>query len=256
MILAVDIGNTHIVLGCMDGMEIKHMSRISTDRLRTENEYAVSIKNQLDFAGIDPENFSGAILSSVVPSLTNILSAAITLVAGIKPLIVGAGIKTGVNILLDDPSETGSDLVMSAAAALKLYTPPVIIIDMGTATTIIALDAGGAFIGGAIVPGVNLSLNALTSRASLLPKIPLEPPKRTIGSNTVECMKSGSVFGTASMLDGMIDRMEEELGSRATVVATGGIAGYIIPYCKHTVIRNDNLLLYGLAVTYEKNMRK
>lgn len=256
MIFAVDIGNTHIVLGCMEGMDIKYMCRITTDRLRTENEYAISIKNQLDFAGIDPRGFDGAIISSVVPPLTRDVSKAITLVTGERPLVVGAGIKTGVNIMLDDPAETGSDLVVAAAAALKLYKPPVIIVDMGTATTITVLDEKGRFIGGAIVPGVKLSLEALTSRTSLLPKIPLDPPKCVIGSNTIECMKSGSVLGTASMLDGMIDRIEEELGSRTTVVATGGIANSIIPLCRHDIIRNDDLLLYGLAVTYEKNVKK
>jgi len=256
MILALDVGNTNIVLGCMEGTEIRQTFRVATDRLRTEYEYAVAFDSQLRFCGVDPKNFSGAILSSVVPPLTNVLSRAVAKATGVRPLIVGAGVKTGVNILLDDPAEAGSDLIVAAAAALRLYKPPLALIDMGTATTISVLDKNGSFRGGPIVPGVQLSLDALTARTSLLPKIPLEAPERCIGTNTVDSMKSGSVLGAASMLDGMLDRIEDELGMKVTAVATGGIASSIVPYCRHSVVLNDDLLLYGLAVIYEKNGRR
>lgn len=257
MILALDVGNTHTVMGCIEDGKIINVTRMSSDKLKTEHEYAVTICALLGFSKISLESITGAIISSVVPPITATLSKAVEIALGIKPMTVGAGLKTGVNIQIDNPAETGSDLVVAAAAALKHYKPPMIIIDMGTATTLSAIDKNGSFVGGAIAPGVGISLNALTEGASLLPRITMEAPKSSIGRNTIDCMKSGSILGSASMLDGMIARMEKELGAEnITVIATGGIASSIAPLCEHSIIIDDDLLLKGLYVIYEKNVKK
>ena len=256
MIIAVDIGNTHIVLGCMEGSAIIKMTRITTNKLKTDFEYASDIKSMFDFFDIDVPHIDGAIISSVVPPITNNMAKAIKMITGISPLIVGKGVKTGVNILIDDPGETGADLVAAAAGALKLYTPPLIIIDMGTATTITVLDSKGSFLGGTISPGVSLGLSALASGTSQLPNISFDPPARCIGTNTVDSMRSGTILGAACMIDGMVQRIEDELGCEATVVATGGIASSIIPLCKRKILINDDLLLIGLAAIFEKNRKK
>ncbi len=255
MILAVDIGNSHTVIGCLEGMEIKYIARIETNPLKTEYEFAVTIKQLFDFEDIDYSAFEGAIISSVVPPLTDTLKRAIKMLTGIVPIVVGSGIKTGLNILIDNPAQLGSDLVVGGVAALASYKPPIIICDMGTATTISVIDEKGNYLGGAIAPGMQLSLHALASGTSQLPKVPLEAPKKCIGTNTVDCMKSGSILGTAAMIDGMIDRIEEELGVKASVLATGGISRIIVPQCKHDIIYDEDLLLRGLAIIYEKNKK-
>ena len=239
MILALDIGNTHIVLGCMEGRRIRYLCRMATNRLTTGAEYAVTISRLLEFGHIAPDAFDGAIISSVVPQVTRSLS---------EP-----GIRSDLTVRLDDPATLASDLLVAAVGALDVYEPPLILIDMGTATTVTVLDGEGAFRGGAIIPGVQLSLSALASHTSLLPAISLDAPPHAIGTNTVDCMKSGSILGAALLLDGMIDRMEAELGQKATVVATGGLAHCIVPICTHEILLNEDLLLYGLAVLYEKN---
>lgn len=256
MILALDVGNTHIVMGCIEDMEISHIMRMETDRNRTEYEYAVTIKQILDFYNIRTDNFEGAIISSVVPPLTATLKRAVQLITGIESIVVGAGLKTGLNILIDNPAQLGSDLVVGGVAALDSYAPPMIILDMGTATTISVIDKKANYIGGAIVPGVGISLDALSSGTSQLPKIPIDAPKKAIATNTIDCMKSGAVFGTAAMVDGMIDRYEKELGYEVNVIATGGLAKTIIPNCSHKIIYDEDLLLRGLAVIYKKNKKK
>ena len=255
MILAIDVGNSHIVIGCIEGLEINNISRIATNTFCTENEYAVKIRQILEFDGVDHTKFEGVILSSVVPPLTAALKSAVKMLTGHNALIVGSGIKTGLNILIDNPAQLGSDLVAGGVAAIHSYELPVIVFDMGTATTISVIDEKSNFLGGAIVPGLSLSLNALSSSTSQLPKIPLEAPRRCIGTNTIDCMKSGSVLGTAAMMDGMIDRIEEELGRKASVVATGGISRFVVPYCKRSVIHDENLLLRGLGLIYAKNKK-
>ena len=245
MIFAVDIGNTNIVLGCLEGSEIKYIARMSTDTTMTDREYAVKLKAVLDFDNIDYKNFEGVVLSSVVPPITQDVCSAIKLLTGHDTLVVGAGVKTGLNILLDDPAQLGGDLVIGAVAALDQWKPPMIIIDMGTATTFSVIDKKGGFLGGAITPGVRLSLNALASGTSQLPKIPIDAPKKAIGRNSIDSMKSGAVFGTAAMIDGMIDRFEDEIGCKATVIATGGLAKRVIPYCKHEIVYDGDRLLKG-----------
>ncbi len=253
MILVLDVGNTHIVLGCVENGEISHVARMSTQETRTVDEYAVAISQILALKGVDCTGFEGAVLSSVVPQVTEVLAQAVRLLTGCEVLTVGSGIKTGLNIRIDNPAQLGPDLVVGAVAALELHKPPLILIDMGTATTFSVIDASGAFLGGAIVPGVGLSLDALVARTSLLQKIPFEMPRRCIGSNTADCMKSGVVLGTVSMLDGMIERIEEELGAQATVIATGGLASRIIPHCRHEILYDGDLLLKGLWAIYRKN---
>lgn len=256
MLLAIDIGNSNVVIGCIDEKgTVTALLRMVTDLKKTEDEYAASMRSILSFRGIDCNGFDGAILCSVVPPLTDIFRIAAERITGCKPLIVGAGVKTGLNIQIENPASLGSDIVAASVAAMSEYPLPVIVVDMGTATTITVVDEGYKFLGGAIVPGVKLSMSALSSGTSLLQKVQIEAPKRAISSTTNDCMQSGAVFGNAAMLDGMIARFEKELGKTATVVATGGIAGKILPHCSRDIIYDENLLLKGLYQIYQKNRR-
>lgn len=256
MLLAIDIGNSNVVIGCIDeNGQVSALLRMVTDLKKTEDEYAAGMQSVLTFNGIDCSAFDGAIVCSVVPPLTEIFRIAAEKITGCKALVVGAGIKTGLNIMIENPATLGSDLVAAAVAAMTEYTLPVIVIDMGTATTLTVVDKESRFLGGAIVPGVALSMNALSSGTSLLQKVQVEAPKKCISTTTTECMQSGAVYGNAALLDGMIDRFEKELGAKATVVATGGIAGKILPYCSHEITYDENLLLKGLYIIYRKNQR-
>lgn len=256
MILTIDVGNTNIVLGCVENGDVKSISRLATNPGDLPNDYALKMRQSFEFDNIDYHSFEGAILSSVVPQVNRPIRAAVRKLTGLECMIVGAGIKTGVNVKIDDPGTLAGDIITGTVGALSLYEPPLIIIDMGTATTIVAADKTGAYIGGAIIPGVNLSYDALSQGTSLLPNISIEAPKKCIATNTVDSMKSGAVFGTAAMIDGMIDRMEAELGQPATVVATGGLSGCVIPYCRHEIHSEPELLLKGLAILYQKNAKK
>lgn len=253
MILAIDIGNTNIVLGCIRNREILFTERLSTDHFKTDLEHAISIKNVLELHSINPREIEGAIIGSVVPPITSLIQSALFKITGCQAMIVGPGLKTGLNILMDNPAQVGSDLIVGAVAGIAEYPVPLILIDMGTATTICVIDSHKNYIGGMILPGIRVSLDSLTSRTSQLPRISLDPPKRLIGKNTIECMKSGVLYGNASCIDGMIERIEKDLGQTATVVATGGLAGKIIPLCNHSIILDDELLLKGLLLIYEKN---
>lgn len=254
MVLTVDIGNTNIVVGEWESDKLRFVSRIETDKSMTEDSYTVRLKNILELYSVQYERIEGSIVSSVVPQVTGSVVNALERLIGKKPLIVGPGIKTGLNIRIDDPGELGSDLCADAVAALSKYPKPIIIFDMGTATTISVIDGKGCFLGGAILPGVRTSFDALSQTASLLPHIGLEAPRDLIGRNTIDCMKSGAVFGTAALIDGMSQRIEERLGQKATIVATGGNSSYIIPYCKSKIIYDANLLLEGLIRIYRKNV--
>lgn len=256
MILAVDIGNTNIVLGCIEGKEIVKEARMATDLIKTSDQYCAELKVMLDLLEVDRHAIEGSIISSVVPPVLNSFKTAIIKLTGKAPLVVGPGIKTGLNILLDNPAMAGGDLIVGAVAALAEYKPPLLIVDMGTATTLTALDAKGNFLGGSIFPGVKISAEALSGKTAQLPAISLEAPKKAIGRNTIDSMRSGLMMGTAAMLDGMIQRMEEELGSPATVIATGGIARFVIPMCRREMIYDKDLLLKGLGLLYENNRKK
>ena len=255
MILAVHIGNTNITLGAVKGKEILFQARIRTDATKTSDEYAIDLQMLLAIHCVSRDQIEGAIIASVVPQVLNPVKTALKKLFGKPVMVVGPGIKTGLNIRIDNPAQTGADLVVSCVAALKMQKPPLIVIGMGTATTMMVLDETGAMIGGSISPGIRVSMDALTQRAALLPGLQLDQPKRTIGRNTVECMRSGILYGAASMLDGMIERMEQELGTGATVVATGRIGQYVVPLCKTPILYERDLIIKGLAALYLENAK-
>lgn len=253
MILAIDIGNTNIVIGCIRNEDILFVERLSTDSTKTVLEYAISFKNVLELYHLDAEDIQGCIISSVVPPVTNIVRDAAKKITGRDVIIIGPGVKTGLTILMDNPAQLGSDLVANAVAGIAEYKAPMILIDMGTATTISVVDKHQNYIGGMILPGIRVSSDSLTSRTSQLPRISVEAPKKLIGTNTISCMKSGLIYGNASCIDGMVQRINRELGEKATVVATGGLAECIIPHCMEEIIIDDALLLKGLNLIYHKN---
>ena len=255
MILTVDVGNSNIVLGAVEGDQIVLEARLRTDATKTSDEYCIDLKTLLEVYGVKPEDIEGSIIASVVPQVLNSMQTAIKKLTGKTALVVGPGLKTGLNILIDNPSQTGADLVVGSVAALREHKPPMIIVDMGTATTMMVLNKDGAFIGGCIAPGVKISLDALTDRTALLPGLQLDQPKKAIGRNTIDCMRSGIMMGAACMLDGMVERMEAELGCKTTVIVTGGIAKFVIPMCKTPMIYDKDLLVKGLAILYRENKR-
>ncbi len=253
MLLAIDIGNTNIVFGCFDGEEILFRERAATSQRSTPLEYAAVIRTALQLHGFEAASISGAIISSVVPTVTSTMKRAVEKLVDVRVMVVGPGIKTGLSILIDNPAQLGSDLVVGAVASMNEYPLPQIVIDLGTATTFSVINEKRDFLGGIILTGMAVSADALTSKTAQLPKIAFEAPKRVIGTNTVDSMKSGLMFGTASMIDGMIDRIEEELGTACTIISTGGLAGTVTPLCKHDIILDDDLLLKGLRIIYNKN---
>lgn len=253
MILTIDVGNSNVVLGGWNGEKLTFVSRMKTDRGRMRDDHAVTLKGVLELNGVRVSEVEGAILSSVVPQVTGPLAGAVEKLTGKRALVLGPGLKTGLDIRIDNPSQLGSDIVADAVGALQKYPRPVILFDLGTATTIGTIDREGHYLGGVIFPGVRLGLDALSARTAQLPQVGLEPPHNVIGPNTVEAMKSGAVYGTASFVDGMVARIEEELGGEATVVATGGIAHEIVPHCRCGVVYDANLLLEGLLAIYRRN---
>ena len=255
MLLAIDIGNTNLVIGCIENDQILFKARIATDRLRTSDQYGVEIKNMLEAYGVQIKDIDDCIISSVVPPVFNSVKTGVIKIIGKQPMVVGPGLKTGLNIHVDVPSQVGSDRIVIAVAALAEYKAPLILMDLGTATTIEVVEPENTYLGGVIIPGVKISLDALTSRAAQLPGISLDKPKTVIGKNTIDCMRSGMIYGTAAMIDGLIDRMEEELGHPSTLVATGGMAQFITPLCKHNIILEKDLLLKGLNIIYKKNKK-
>jgi type III pantothenate kinase len=255
MILAIDVGNTNIVLGCIEAGKIEHIVRLHTDANQTDAEYAVKLKQLFDLYGVRAADFEGAIYSSVVPPINRALLAAVRAVTGLDCMVVGPGIKTGLNLRVDDPGTVAGDLVVGAVAAIHCYGSPALVMDLGTATTITVIDRDNGFRGGAIMPGVKLGMAALASGTSLLPDISIAAPKKVIGTNTVDCMRSAAVYGTAAAIDGMIDRMEEELGYPCRHVATGGLAQAIVACCRHEIVCDDDLLLKGLWIIWEKNRK-
>lgn len=254
MVLAIDIGNSNIVIGCFNKSKIEFVDRLATNRNATALEYVVLIKTVLELNDYTGHKFDGSIISSVVPSVTNMMKTALEKITGTTPLIVGPGLKTGLRIRLDNPAQLGSDRVADAVAAVDCYPCPLIIIDMGTATTISVIDGSKCFVGGIIMPGLRISAAALASQTSQLPQVSLDPPKNVIGRNTVDCMRSGIILGCASTIDGMIARIEDELGQSCTVVSTGGNAKIVTPYCRRKIITDEQLLLKGLMLLYYKNI--
>lgn len=255
MLLAIDIGNTNIVIGGMKEDKICFKARIATDSIRTSDQYGVEIKNMIEAFGVQISDIEDCIISSVVPPVFNSVRTGVIKIIGKQPMVVGPGVKTGLNIHMDVPSQVGSDRIVIAVAALAEYKAPLILMDMGTATTIEVVEPENVYLGGVIFPGVKVSLDALTSRAAQLPGISLDKPKQIIGKNTVDCMRSGMMYGTAAMIDGIVERIEEELGHSSTLVATGGMAQFITPLCKHKIHLEKDLLLKGLNIIYKKNKR-
>ena len=256
MILAIDAGNTNIVLGCMVNDTLRFTARVRTDRAKTEDEYALVFRNLFDLHQVDRRAVEGAILSCVVSELTDVLCHAVETVIKKTPLVVGAGLKTGLNIKIDNPGQLGADLVADAVAALAKYPKPLIIFDLGTANTMSVIDGKGQFLGGAIMAGPRLSADILSTRTSQLPRIELDAPPKVIGSNTVHCMQSGAIFGHAVMIDVLIERVEEELGEKvAAVVATGGLSGRVVPFCRREITVESDLILHGLRIIYNKNKK-
>lgn len=255
MLLTIDIGNTNITLGVYEGKNLKMLARMATEHHRTADQYAVELRDILDINGLPFNLVDGAIISSVVPHVGAVIKEAVEKLCGVSVLVLGPGVKTGLNIKIDNPAQLGADLAAGAVAALAICKPPCIVVDLGTATTISVLDKQGVFLGGAIAAGIGITLEALATRTAQLPAIHLEAPGKVIGSNTVDCMKSGLVIGAAAMVDGMIDRINEELGEEAAVIATGGLAREVVAVCRREIRLEENLLLEGLRLIYEKNKR-
>lgn len=255
MFLAIDIGNTNIVIGKYIENALTYVTRIVTDAQKSESEYAVTIKSILSLDKNNTEKIDGAIISSVVPPLTNIIKNAIKMLYGVDSLVVGPGIKTGINLLVDNPAQVGADLICACVAAYNKYPSPSLIIDMGTATKIMVVDENAVFMGVSIIPGVELSLRALSGGTAQLPQISLDAPNRVIAKNTVECMQSGVIYGNASMIDGMIERIKDECKNIKTLVATGGYSTKVIPHAKSDILIDENLILDGLCVLYNKNRK-
>lgn len=255
MILTVDIGNSNIVVACVEGEDIRFKARLRTDATKTSDEYCIDLKMILEVYHVSPEEIEGGIIASVVPQVLNSMQTAIKKLTGKVSLVVGPGLKTGLNIKIENPAQTGADLVVGSVAALREHEAPLIIIDMATATTMTVLDQSGALVGGCICPGLRVSLDALTDRTALLPGLQLDQPKNVIGRNTIDCMRSGVMLGAACMVDGMVERMEAELGCKTTVIATGGIAKFVTPLCKTPIVYDQDLLVKGLAALYRDNKR-
>lgn len=257
MVLTVDIGNTNITIGVFNKNDLLFTARLATDRKRTEDQYAVELLNIFKLRNADISEFSGAIISSVVPELTDVLKAAVASVTDKDPMILRNDIGSGLKVINNINGQIGADIAAVAVAAINKYPLPCFVLDLGTATKIILLDENGMFMGCTISPGVGISLYALASRTSQLPTINLETPDSSIGTNTIDCMKSGLVYGTAAMLDGLTERMEKDFGQKvASIIATGGLSKEIIKNCNKTVIYDENLILHGLKVIYDNNNKR
>ncbi len=255
MILAIDAGNSNIVFGTVSEGQIGTVFRIHTDQNSTAEEYGIKLKQLLDYYEIDVHGFEGAILSSVVPPLTPLLNNAVKRLTGTDCMMVGPGIRTGMNVRIDDPGTLAADLAVGSVAAISYYGTPAIVLELSTATTMVVVDDKACYRGGAIMPGVHLGLRALASETSLLPDISITAPQKVIATNTVDAMRSGAVYATASMIDGMIERMENELGKPCRVVVTGELAGAITPCCRRKMIVDNDLILKGLWTIWEKNRK-
>ena len=253
MILAIDVGNTCTTIGFFENDKLVNSVRMSTDLSRTGDQYAADLYNLIKIEGIDFGVFEGAVAASVVPAVNEALKFAVKKILKLELCLVGPGVKTGLNIKIDNPAQLGADLVVGGVAAVAKYPLPCIIFDMGTANTISVINGRGEFLGGTISAGMGISLDALASKTAQLPYIDLENPEEIIGPNPVSSMKTGLIYGSAAMMVGMADRIEEVLGQKATLVATGGRAASVIRFCKRDFVLNSDLLLEGLNIIYNKN---
>lgn len=250
----MDVGNTQITMGGFDGDTLAFTARLATEHRRTADQYAADLRSILSLHGCTPDVFDGAIFGSVVPSLNHAITAAVRLVLGFEPLRVGPGVRTGLNIRIEQPASLGADLVCGAVAAAVTMPLPCVIVDLGTITKICALDQTGTFIGAAFSAGLGISLDAIATRTAQLPFVSLQAPDRTIQPTTVGAIQSGTVFGTAVMIDGMIRRVEREFGCSVSVIATGGHSRSVLPHCEREgIVVDPDLLLKGLKIIYERN---
>lgn len=255
MLLAIDVGNTNLTIGLFDNEKLTFLARLATDAKRTAEQYAVEISQTAELEKKSMKDVNGAIISSVVPELTSEIKRAVFILTGIIPKVLGPGLKNGLNIKIDNPSQLGADLVAGAVAAVNMYPMPCLVMDLGTATKISVLDKNGVYRGCTISAGVGISLNALARSASQLPTVELDVEKcHAYGTNTITSMQAGIILGTASMLDGLCDRIEDALGEEIkTVVATGGLSHGITKHCRRSLICEPNLILEGLRIIYNKN---
>lgn len=254
MLLTIDIGNTNISLGIYEGEKSVFTSRLATQRERTKDQYAAELLIIFSLNKIDSKSIDGSIISSVVPELTDTIDCAVKKVTGCESVILGPGTKTGLKIVTDCHSQVGADLVAASVGAIAKYPLPCLVVDLGTATKIILIDESATFRGCTISAGVKISLDALSQKTSQLPAISLKTPQTAIGTNTTDCMLAGTVLGTAAMLDGLCERMEKEFGQKVkTTVATGGYSHEIIKSCYRKMVYDEDLLLEGLRVIFNKN---
>ena len=255
MLLAIDIGNSNISVGLFDKAgKLLFLSSIDTDSRKTADQISIDLMNLFALYRYDLKDVTGAIFSSVVPPINFMMTKALTRLLGEPPMVVSPGVKTGLNIRMEVHNQLGADLVANAVAALEKYAPPIIMIDMGTATTIGVISEGRTYEGGMLLAGVNVSLEALSRQTAQLPAISLQPPKTLIGKTTEDCMRSGIVYGTAGMLDGIIDRIREEFpGKTVSIVATGGNAPFIVKFCRNQILYDKTLLMKGLWAIYKRN---
>ena len=255
MLLAIDVGNSTTSVGLFDREKnLRFLAYLDTDSRKTADQISIDLMNLFTLYHYNYQDVTGAIFCSVVPPLNFMMSKALTRLLGKPPMMVGPGVRTGLNLRMENQVQVGADIVADAVAALERFEPPIITIDMGTATTIGVIDAQRNYVGGMLLPGVNVSLEALSRRAAQLPAISLQHPKAVIGKNTEDCMRSGIMYGTAGMLDGIIDRIRGEFpGKEVSVVATGGNAPVIVRYCRNPIVYDKYLLMNGLWTIYQKN---